>query len=96
LYLADFVDNLRKREQYVEAVTFSCAFNLSNNNQLVDLLREHVQNAKLISESTCMKTNSIEIKVLFFLFNFYFMKHSIFTPFYNSYIYFELEHRKKP
>ncbi|XP_024633280.1 spindle pole body component 110 isoform X2 [Medicago truncatula] len=60
--ISDFVDNLRKREQYVEAVSFSCAFNLSNNNQLVDLLREHVQNAKLISESTCMKTNSIEIK----------------------------------
>ena len=82
--------------KYVEAVRFSCAFNLSNNNQLVDLLREHVQNAKLISESTCMKTNSLEIKVLFFLFKFYFKKHSIFTPFHNSYKYFEHDHRIKP
>ncbi|KAK2370741.1 spindle pole body component [Trifolium repens] len=61
--ISDFVDGLIERQQYVEAVRFSCAFNISSdNNQPVDLLREHVHNTKLISESSCNKSNSIEIK----------------------------------
>ncbi|CAI8592529.1 unnamed protein product [Vicia faba] len=60
--ISDFVENLIARQQYVEAVRFSCAYNLGDNNQLVALLREHVHNAKLISESSCNKVNSIEIK----------------------------------
>ncbi|CAL5200321.1 unnamed protein product [Lathyrus oleraceus] len=60
--ISDFVENLIARQQYVEAVRFSCAYNLGDNNQLVALLREHVQNAKLISESSCNEADSIEIK----------------------------------
>jgi hypothetical protein len=68
------------RKQFVAAVRFSCAYNLDDKNQLVDMLREYVHNVKLICESSCEKTNSIEIKVLeFFLLKFYFIKHSIFT-----------------
>jgi hypothetical protein len=74
LYLADFVENLIRKKQFVGAVRFSYAYNLASKNHSVDILREHVQNAKLISESSCEKTNSIEIKVLlFFLFKFYFI-----------------------
>ncbi|WJX46128.1 hypothetical protein P8452_32956 [Trifolium repens] len=35
---------------------------MTNKNQTVDLLREHMQNAKVISESSCKTTNSNEIK----------------------------------
>jgi hypothetical protein len=73
LRLADFVDGLIESQQYVEAVRFSCAFNISEKNQLVDLLRQHVQNAKLIYESSCNKANSIEIKVFLFLIQFLFL-----------------------
>ncbi|XP_058776918.1 nuclear matrix constituent protein 1-like [Vicia villosa] len=62
----DFVENLIRRKQFVEAVRFSCAYNLAGKNQLVDMLREHIRNAKLICERSCEKTNSIEIKVLLF------------------------------
>ncbi|WJX72942.1 hypothetical protein P8452_56775 [Trifolium repens] len=41
---------------------FSCAYNLDDKNQLVDMLRKYVHNVKLICESSCEKTNSIEIK----------------------------------
>ncbi|XP_045802933.1 putative leucine-rich repeat-containing protein DDB_G0290503 [Trifolium pratense] len=58
----DFVETLIRRKQFVGAVRFSCAYNLAGKNQLVDMLREHIQNAKLICESSCEKTNSIEIK----------------------------------
>ncbi|XP_058753591.1 intracellular protein transport protein USO1-like [Vicia villosa] len=58
----DFVENLIRRKQFVEAVRFSCTYNLAGKNQLVDMLRKHVRNAKLICESSCEKTNSIEIK----------------------------------
>ncbi|RHN75862.1 hypothetical protein MtrunA17_Chr2g0325811 [Medicago truncatula] len=57
-----FVKNLIKQRQYDEAVRFSRVYNFSDNNQLVDLFEEHVQNLKLISESICKETNSIEIK----------------------------------
>ncbi|PNX57052.1 frigida-LIKE protein [Trifolium pratense] len=50
------------RKQFVEAVRFSYAYNLDDKNQLVDMLREYVHNVKLICESSCEKTNSIEIK----------------------------------
>jgi len=66
LHLADFVKHLINRKQIVAAVRFSCAYNLDDKDHLVDMLREHVQNVKLICESSCMKTNSIEIKVLLF------------------------------
>jgi hypothetical protein len=80
LYLADFVKNLITTKQFVAAVQFSFAYNLDDKKQSVDMLREHVQNAKLICDSSCEKTNSIEIKVLlFFLLKFYFIKHSILT-----------------
>jgi len=80
LHLADFVENLIRRKQFIEAVSFIAAYNLADKNKLVDLLQEHVLNAKLICESSCKKTNSIEIKVLlFFLFKFYFVKLFIFT-----------------
>jgi len=89
LHLAGFVKNLIRKKQFVGAVRFSYAYNLADNNQLVDLLREFVQNAKLICESSCEKINSIEIKVLlFFLLKFYLIKHyTSFShiPFYDSY-----------
>ncbi|MCH93136.1 frigida-like protein 5 [Trifolium medium] len=50
------------RKQFVAAVRFSCAYNLDDKNQLVDMLREYVHTVKLICESSCEKTNSIEIK----------------------------------
>ncbi|XP_024641373.1 myosin-10 isoform X2 [Medicago truncatula] len=59
---SDFVKYLIRRKQFVEAVRFSCAYNLADKNQLIDMLREHVQNVKLICTSRCEKTNSIEIK----------------------------------
>lgn len=59
--VSDFVKHLINRKQIVAAVRFCCAYNLDDENQLVDILREHVQNAKLICESSCKKTNSIEI-----------------------------------
>jgi len=63
-HLADFVQNLIDNQQHVEAVKFICACNITNKNQSsVDLLWELVQWAKVISESNCKKTNSIEIKV---------------------------------
>jgi hypothetical protein len=80
LHLADFVQNLIGKKQHIEAVRFICAYNMANKNQSVDLLREHVQSAKVISEINCKKTNSIKIKVCFFSIQipFYFIKHSIF------------------
>ncbi|RHN56927.1 hypothetical protein MtrunA17_Chr5g0434761 [Medicago truncatula] len=60
--VSDFVKHLINRKQIVAAVRFSCAYDLDDEDQLVDMLREHVQNAKLICESFCKKTNSIEIK----------------------------------
>ncbi|WJX74144.1 hypothetical protein P8452_57836 [Trifolium repens] len=60
--VSDFVKNLITRKQFVAAVRFSCAYSLADKNQLVDMLREHVKNVKLICESSCEKTNSIEIK----------------------------------
>ncbi|WJX69352.1 hypothetical protein P8452_53613 [Trifolium repens] len=60
--VSDFVKNLITRKQFVAAVRFSCAYSLANKNQLVVMLREHVQNVKLICDSSCEKTNSIEIK----------------------------------
>jgi hypothetical protein len=64
---ADFVEkNLIRKKQFLGAVRLSCAYNLNVKNKLVDMLREHVQNAKLICDSSCEKTNSIQIKVLLF------------------------------
>ncbi|KAK2424685.1 intracellular protein transport protein USO1 [Trifolium repens] len=60
--VSDFVKNLIMRKQFVAAVRFSCAYNLDDKNQLVGMLREYVHNVKLICESSCEKTNSIEIK----------------------------------
>ncbi|XP_057450739.1 uncharacterized protein LOC130742651 isoform X2 [Lotus japonicus] len=60
--ISDFVRNLINKQQYIEAVRFICAYKLVDNNQPVDLLREYVQNAKLISEISCKNTNSLEIK----------------------------------
>lgn len=60
--VSDFVENLIRKKQFVGAVRFSYAYNLADKKQLVDLLREHVQNAKLICENSCKKTSSIEIK----------------------------------
>ncbi|KAI5413066.1 hypothetical protein KIW84_057621 [Lathyrus oleraceus] len=58
----EFVENLIRRKQFVVAARFSCAYNVADKKQLVDMLLEHVQNAKLICEGSCEKTNSIEIK----------------------------------
>ncbi|KEH39244.1 frigida-LIKE protein [Medicago truncatula] len=60
--ISDFVQSLIKKQQYDEAVRFSCAYNFSNNTQLVDIFQEHVQNLNLIFESSCKEANSIEIK----------------------------------
>ncbi|XP_058753550.1 uncharacterized protein LOC131626734 isoform X2 [Vicia villosa] len=60
--VADFVENLIKKKQFIGAVRFICEYNLADKNQLVDLLQEHVQNAKLICETNCKNNNSIEIK----------------------------------
>ncbi|XP_058773943.1 uncharacterized protein LOC131648175 isoform X2 [Vicia villosa] len=60
--VADFVENLIKKKQFVGAVRFSCEYDLANKNQLADLLQEHVQNVKLICETNCKNNNSIEIK----------------------------------
>ncbi|XP_045799765.1 nuclear matrix constituent protein 1-like [Trifolium pratense] len=60
--VSDFVKNLIMTKQFVAAVRFSCAYCLADKNQLVVMLREHIQNAKLICDSSCEKTNSIEIK----------------------------------
>ena len=65
LHLADFVQNLIRKQQYIEAVRFICAYNTATKSQSVDLLREHVQSARTIYESSCKATNLIEIKVLF-------------------------------
>ncbi|CAJ2659209.1 unnamed protein product [Trifolium pratense] len=60
--VSHFVQNLIRKKQHVEAVRFICAYNMANKNQAVDLLHEHVQSAKVISESNCTKTNSVKIK----------------------------------
>ncbi|MED6194113.1 hypothetical protein PIB30_025498 [Stylosanthes scabra] len=60
--ISDFVANLVKNEQYIEAVGFICAYDLPEKNQAVDLLQEHVKNTKLceisaaIHEITSLKT----------------------------------------
>ena len=59
MHLADFVDNLSKREQYLEADIFSFAFNMSNNNQLVNLLLQEA------SVGDLMTTNLTDIHWLF-------------------------------
>ncbi|XP_057452292.1 uncharacterized protein LOC130744118 [Lotus japonicus] len=58
----DFVQTLIKKQQHIEAVRFICEFKLADQSQPVDLLREYTQNAKLISESCCRNTKSLEIK----------------------------------
>lgn len=68
MHPADFVQTLIKKQQHIEAVRFICEFKLADKSQPVDLLREYTQNAKLISESCCRNTKSLEIKVNFFLF----------------------------
>ncbi|XP_045818164.1 FRIGIDA-like protein 3 [Trifolium pratense] len=60
--ISDFVQNLIRKQQHIEAVRFICAYSMANKNQSVDLLREHMQNSKVISERSCKTTNSSEIK----------------------------------
>ncbi|CAK8536322.1 unnamed protein product [Lathyrus sativus] len=60
--VSDFVENLIKKKEFVGAVRFSCEYNLGDKNQLVDLLQEHVRNAKQICETSCNISNSNEIK----------------------------------
>ncbi|XP_050883769.1 uncharacterized protein LOC127086982 isoform X2 [Lathyrus oleraceus] len=61
--VSDFVENLIKKKEFVGAVRFSCEYNLADKNQLVDLLQEHVRNAKQICETSCQNNNSNEIKI---------------------------------
>ncbi|XP_058753592.1 uncharacterized protein LOC131626767 [Vicia villosa] len=60
--VSDFVENLIKRKQIVGAVRFSCEYNLADKNQLIDLLQEHIRDAKQICEISCNNSNSNEIK----------------------------------
>ncbi|XP_058773945.1 FRIGIDA-like protein 5 [Vicia villosa] len=60
--VSDFVENLIKRKQIVGAVRFSCEYNLADKNQLIDLLQEHIRDARQICEISCNNSNSNEIK----------------------------------
>ncbi|KAL1329402.1 hypothetical protein AAHE18_12G037700 [Arachis hypogaea] len=60
--ISDFVENLIKNEQYIEAVRFICAYDLAEKNLAADLFREHVNKAKLTCESSCKEPKSIKIK----------------------------------
>ncbi|KAE9599919.1 hypothetical protein Lalb_Chr14g0367471 [Lupinus albus] len=55
--------NLIKKQKHIEAVGFICAYKLIENYEPIDLLREQVQNARLICENSCKETKSFEIKV---------------------------------
>ncbi|XP_015936514.1 FRIGIDA-like protein 3 isoform X1 [Arachis duranensis] len=60
--ISDFVENLIKNEQYIEAVRFICAYDLAEKNLAADLFRKHVNKAKLTCESSCKEPKSIKIK----------------------------------
>ncbi|MED6144303.1 hypothetical protein PIB30_014385 [Stylosanthes scabra] len=66
--ISDFVENLIKNEQYIKAVRFICAYDLPEKNRAADLLREHVNKAKLfeepMSKSSKISTAIHEIKSL--------------------------------
>jgi len=58
--IRDFVKHPFNRKKIVATVRFSCAYNLDDNDHLVNMLQDHVQTVKLICESSCKKTNFIE------------------------------------
>ncbi|XP_061371648.1 COP1-interactive protein 1-like [Gastrolobium bilobum] len=62
--ISDFVQNLVQNQQHIEAVRFICAYKLAYKIQPVDLLRQHMLKAKLISKRICRKKKSIEKKVM--------------------------------
>ncbi|XP_061346950.1 uncharacterized protein LOC133292548, partial [Gastrolobium bilobum] len=51
--ISDFVQNLVQNQQHIEAVRFICAYKLAYKIQPVDLLRQHMLKAKLISKRIC-------------------------------------------
>ncbi|XLT70021.1 hypothetical protein HN873_026460 [Arachis hypogaea] len=61
--ISDFVENLIKNEQYIEAVGFICAYDLAEKNRAADLFREHVNKAKLTCESSCKEPTSKSSKI---------------------------------
>ncbi|QHO22684.1 hypothetical protein HN51_046513 [Arachis hypogaea] len=60
--ISDFVENLIKNEQYIEAVGFICAYDLAEKNLAADLFRAHVNKAKLTCESSCKEPKSSKIR----------------------------------
>ncbi|QHO31444.1 hypothetical protein HN51_019644 [Arachis hypogaea] len=59
----DFVENLIKNQQYIEAVRFICAFELAEKYQPIHQLQAHVNKAKLNCENNYKENKSIETKV---------------------------------
>nr|KYP68137.1 Involucrin [Cajanus cajan] len=59
----DFVQNLVKMQQLIEAVRFICAYELADKIQPVDLLRQHMARVKTITKRFVGKKRSIEKKV---------------------------------
>ncbi|MED6194114.1 hypothetical protein PIB30_025499 [Stylosanthes scabra] len=55
--ISDFVQNLIKNEQYIEAVGFIYAYDLPETNRAADLLQEHASKAKLC-EMSCKEPMS--------------------------------------
>ncbi|XP_054803776.1 uncharacterized protein LOC129306968 isoform X2 [Prosopis cineraria] len=54
--VSDFVLNLIKKQKPAEAVRFICAYELADKIPPVDLLREYVQNAKMVSKKSSFET----------------------------------------
>ncbi|XP_028784991.1 FRIGIDA-like protein 5 isoform X1 [Neltuma alba] len=54
---SDFVFNLIKKQKPAEAVRFIWAYELADKIPPVDLLREYVQNAKMVSKRRCKKSS---------------------------------------
>ncbi|KAI9099097.1 hypothetical protein K1719_024864 [Acacia pycnantha] len=55
--VSDSVLNLIKKQKPAEAVTFICAYEVADKILLVDLLREYVQNAKMVSQKRCKRSS---------------------------------------
>lgn len=62
--VADFVQNLVKKQRPVDAVRFICAYELADKIPPADLLRAYVQDAKMVSKRLSKK-KPFEVKVIF-------------------------------
>lgn len=67
LHITEFVENLIRRKQLIEAVGFTCTFELTDKFSPVALLKQHVEDARKSYYSRWLEKESVDEKVTFTL-----------------------------